>query len=602
VGRNTGDLPLDRDGRSDVVFGELYFHLPAGTPVYGEKPLPNNPVAHRQPPAPRRGAPLPPIAPLQPTHTTNLAFVIGLRYAHGEGADGHRGDATVTTYRIDGSTEGAALIEPDAEYNLYRDATAIANAYPADTRPAPSAVLELLRFGRVINTAHETLTPANVPHWRQIRYPGGTGWVNLNGANVHKFSDADFPHWKQWRLIDDSADRDSRCDSATILAWFDGNQNGHVDATEATAGFASGPVREKLEHAICKFPTEWSAATIDARWGWLKTSSEENPTPLSDEDFTKFKAHASVLCFWDGLAGLPTAPWRFHPLRFIEGFRRSGWLSRRELTQLLPRAGLKDFAGTWKAASDRIDGIGHIHLDRVFRKYGFVNTQRQTAFLAQVYIETGCLALLEEVGHAKQQRRRNGTLYWPQPMMEYYAAFYGRGLMQLTWAGTYADYGAYRAFRDHQGAYADTRITATSTHDWAAPTRDAHQNLVRTQRRWSPRFDPDVIATDRYNACDSGAFFWLQKHFTGTSNIHRVADSGLDTTHVGRISILVNGGSNGYNERLQYAAYIERYRGDGTDTVTTGAVTAIRQGIAHGHWTAGAAITLNVNYTAQRPA
>ncbi|GAA5178674.1 M23 family metallopeptidase [Niveibacterium umoris] len=600
VGRTTGDLPLDRDGRSDVVFGELYFHLPAGTPVFGEQPLPNNSVAHRQPPAPRRGSPLPPATPLQAAHTTTEAVVIGLRYAHGEGTDGHRGDAAVTTYRLDGSTEGAALTEADAEYNLYRDATAIANAYPANGRPAPSAVFELLRFGRVINTAHETLTPNNVPHWRQIRYPGGTGWVNLNAANIHKFSDADFPHWKQWRLIDDSTDKDSRCDSPTVLAWFDGNQNGHIDATEATAGFACASVREKLEHAICKFPTEWSAATLDARWGWLKTSTEENPTPLTEEDFAKFKAHASALCFWDGVAGLPAAPWRFHPRCFVQVFRRCGWLSRRELTQLIPRAGLKDFARNWAEAERRINGVGHVHLNRAFRKYGFANAQRQTAFLAQVYIETGCLTLLDEVGHAKQQKRRNGTLYWPQPMMEYYAAFFGRGLMQLTWAGTYADYGTYRAFRNHQGTYVDERITATSTHDWAAPVRDAHQNLVRNQRRWSPRFDPDVVASDLYNASDSGAFFWVQKHFTGTTNIHRVADAGIDTTHVGRMSILVNGGGNGYNERLQYAAFIDRYRGDGIENAVAGTITATRQRIAHGQWTSGEAITLNINYTAQR--
>jgi hydroxyethylthiazole kinase len=52
IGRKSGDLPTDKDGRSSAVFGELYFHLPTGTQVFAEKPLPNNPVAHRQPPAP----------------------------------------------------------------------------------------------------------------------------------------------------------------------------------------------------------------------------------------------------------------------------------------------------------------------------------------------------------------------------------------------------------------------------------------------------------------------------------------------------------------------------------------------------------------------
>ena len=94
---------------------------------------------------------------------------------------------------------GTVLEEPDGEYNLYTRANAISQAHPATGQPAPSAVYELLRFGRVVNTANETLTPATAPHWRQVRYPGGQGWVNLNATDVHKFSDADFPHWQQWR-------------------------------------------------------------------------------------------------------------------------------------------------------------------------------------------------------------------------------------------------------------------------------------------------------------------------------------------------------------------------------------------------------------------
>lgn len=68
------------------------------------------------------------------------------------------------------------LLEPNAEYNLYTRATAISTAYPENARLAPSAVYELLRFGRIIDTTHETLTPDDVPHWRKIAYPGGTGW------------------------------------------------------------------------------------------------------------------------------------------------------------------------------------------------------------------------------------------------------------------------------------------------------------------------------------------------------------------------------------------------------------------------------------------
>lgn len=602
VGRTSGDLATTADGRLDAVYGQMYFTLPGGTPFYGQKPLDHLPAAHIQPPKPSANAPLPPVQALQPAFTSGAdgALIVALHYAGGEGADGHRGSAYLSTLQPDGTSVGTELEEPDGEYNLYTRANEISKAYPAAGRPAPSAVYELLRFGRVVNTANETLTPSTLPHWRQVRYPGGQGWVNLNATGVHKFSDADFPHWQQWRLIDDSADQDSRCDSPTVRSWLDTNGDGQVVPSEAGASLASATVIPKLARAICKFPTEWDAATIDQRWGWLKTSTVENPEPLTDASFELLRAHIQALAFFPSGTGLPASHWHWQPREFVRAFRGCGWLSRDELTQLIPRAGLRNFAPDWNAAGRRINTAGHLNLNRVFRKYGFMNGQRQTAFLSQVYIETGCLQFLNEVGRAHQQTRTNGTKYWPAAMMEYYGGFFGRGLMQLTWASTYADYGKFRLIPNGTSTYIDDRITATSTHDWAAP-KEVNHVLVRDQRQWAPRFDPDLVSSNLYNASDSGAFFWVQKHFTGTSNIHRVADEGIDTMHIGRMSILVNGGGNGYNERLQYAEFIGRYRGDGTETAQTSTITATRQGMSNGHWTTGAAITLSVNYTPQRP-
>lgn len=49
-----------------------------------------------------------------------------------------------------------------------------------------------------------------------VNYPGGQGVVNLAVATVKKFSDADFPHWTGWQLIDDDKDMHSQCNSAAI--------------------------------------------------------------------------------------------------------------------------------------------------------------------------------------------------------------------------------------------------------------------------------------------------------------------------------------------------------------------------------------------------
>ena len=609
IGRQTGDLAVTADGRADVVFGDLYFHLPAGTPIYAEQPLPNSPTARSQPPKPNAKAPLPAPVTLSATHTTTETLVVSLRYAMGEevplaGSErSGRGDTLLTTLRAARNAQGKPLcgpyealgspvVERDGEYNLYTTATRIADAYPATGCPAPSAVYELLRFGRVINTAHETLTPADVPHWRRIAYPGGQGWVNLNnqtaGQEVRKFSDADFPHWRGWTLIDDHADGDSRCDSSTIRAWLSEEQDWTVNPALALARLDEPKHAKRFKHTICCFPSEWDASTIDQRWAWLKTLSPENPSNLDEASYAAFKGFWQALCF--PAPNLFAAQWCFHPREFIRIFRKCSWLNLSEFSQLLPRVnGVK----TWQEAKSRFLDRGYINFNNIFKKYNITSINRQASFLAQIYIETGFLKFVEEVGKGQP----NSKL----PMTKYYGAFFGRGIMQLTWPENYAFYGKYRKFPNHTGSYGDTRITATSEHDWSAPKKD-HDKVIRNTELWSPRYDPTIISNNSYNCCDSGAFFWVQKKFTGTSNINRISDESIDTEHIGRISVLVNGGGNGYNERLVYACFIYRYRSDSTETTLTETISAVRQKISHGHWiSVGDVFTLNVNYTPQRP-
>jgi len=143
------------------------------------------------------------------------------------------------------------------------------------------------------------------------------------------------------------------------------------------------------------------------------------------------------------------------------------------------------------------------------------------------------------------------------PMAQYYAPFYGRGIMQLTWPGNYGMYGDFRsigALPNHSGNYSDQRITSQSVHWSGDPSGNGS-----TQSRWAPRFDPELIASSAHNACDSGGFFWVSKFVGGGRyNINSVSDAGVDTATVGRVCILVNGGGNGYMERQGYAAYLAR--------------------------------------------
>lgn len=257
VGRSNGEVSMDSDGRTDAIYGAMYVNLPVGTLVYGQQPLSNSASAMTKP-APSPGQRHPAPVSLQPIHTTAASLMIGLRAADGEGAEGSRGSVFVQSYRIDGSTLGSELEEVNGEYDFYTRAKSISDSYTADARPAASAVYELLRFGRVIGP--DALVPADVPCWRKVNHDGdGSGWVNLNAAGTRKFSDADFPHWRAWCLVDDSADGDSRCDSPMIRSWLDTDGDGVLSPSETTTLSSNTELQKKLARAICKFPTEWDA-------------------------------------------------------------------------------------------------------------------------------------------------------------------------------------------------------------------------------------------------------------------------------------------------------------------------------------------------------
>lgn len=528
IGRDSGIVQLTADGRSDAIFGELYFHLAATTPVYAQCP----PRIQSRPPG---GVPL------------GEDLIVGLRYAEGEGAERTRGHAYVTTYRLAGAPLAEALPIPDAEYNIYRHATEISEAYPANARPAPSAVFELLRFGRVIGP--DPLVPMDVPHWRLIHTPAGTGWVNLNAPGVHKFSDADFPHWRGWFLITD-IDGNSQCNDATIMRAVDVNRDGTITADEVHARLDAPAIRSFLKALICKLPTEWEAATIESRWGWLKTPNPSNPNPLQEDQFARLRTHIETLAFWQqanlhvpqyngegqraGERPLPNTHWHFNPREFIRAFRKCGWLSLPELARLIPRRTSYTQHGQLRTASN----VGQIsrtaatarlqpyalHLNLVARKYGISSARHRFAhFFAQTIIETDCWQVVYEYGRGKPNRRI--------PMAEYYAAFYGRGIMQLTWAGNYESYGQFRKLPVHRGSYIDRRVGADSNHYWWDPTvRDADGRILSVAgipRCWAPRFDPNVVETDAFMACDSGGFYWITKSLSRSGaeiNISRTAD------------------------------------------------------------------------------
>ncbi len=475
-------------------------------------------------------------------------------------------------------------------------------------KESPSAGFELLRFGRVINTDHETLVPADAPLWMTVSYPGGTGVVNLAALSIKKFSDADFPHWTGWRLVDDDNDTHSQCNSAIIRKLQE-----------------EGSYETQASRLICRLPFEWEKSTIDARYKWLMTGLPwEQCTPektaiwtvpgtqetkdrvlMSEEDYGRFKAHAEALCFDSGELS-SGGFWHFNPTKFISHLRTCGWLSHEEVSSMIPRKYYEGYPSKpvnvtvpWATSFGRWEKYAK-DFNNICNKYNIISPLRRSAFLGQIYIETGMLRTMTEGG--KGQKNSKGKFV--SPAAEYYQPFYGRGFMQLTWPQNFDDYRGFRTKNklpdeSSQYVYDDSRITNASEHYWADPRKTVVDKRTREKhtiidddllKKWYPRYDPKIVAEDSFCATDSAGFYWVSKHHSHEVNINRVPDNGITSESIGRCSVLVNGGGYGYFERQAYTRYAFYYLNDAVITDTK-EIVEVQKG--------SSTVKITVDYTKQ---
>jgi hypothetical protein len=524
TGRATGTLAVNINGRSDAIYGEVYFQIPAGTRLFTSKPADNITM---------------PTTSVAEITTTDL--FIGIRYASGDGAAAQRGSAWISTYQIDGTMLGTPVEEKDADYDMFDRATDISQLFPPAARPAASSIYEMLRFGRVLNIPTETVVPASCPHWRQIRGNAQVGWINLNAGNIRKFSDADFPDWKGWKLIDDDVNNDGRAQSASLSSIIEdaSGADSQLSREELLQRLNVPLVRSALARCICKFPGEWNRDTIDARWGWLKTDPEFS---LTNEDWATLRDHISALTIPAGLLPTPltVAHWHFHPEIFIAHFRSCHWLSLQEFKQLIPKHAMRRHAGVnlWESVVTNTTAPGsitvsrRISLNRTARKYGINSPFRLASFYGNSIQETQWMGLLSE---------GSGSTLW-------YAPWYGRGFLQLTNPGNFINYWQFRG-RTVPATLKTSLVEAYSTIASVNPAsarsnsglEDTHfPTLTAEMRGWRDEVRGVATAnsTDSdYAPADSAGFYWAKLRMA----IYADADHTLE-----RVTLTTNQGTKYY--------------------------------------------------------
>lgn len=542
VGRETPELDTGKNGRTNIVYGDMHFYLPAGTKFYPTIPTNDGATA---------------------TESTEPLYVT-MRFEKGSCSMVTRRKVVLNNTYV---TVGEALVDVEGEEYEHNLCSHAEKLYP----DSPSAGYELLRFGRVINTEYETLVPANAPLWRTVNYPGGRGVVNLADSKITKFSDGDFPHWTGWILIDDDADDNSQWNSPTLFAL-----NG-----------------QDLSRTICHFPLEWDEATAEDRYSWLKSPTEaislsnqqtgllaggdsgdnkqdasytqtelqefDRPTSsayelagevvtLVDKDWNELMAHIKALCFNTSALGLPSGRvWHFEPRQFITHFRKCLWQDAAVIARAMQINWRPIIQSTMNLAIKYQPAM-----NKVMLKY-IINTPIRLAhFLGQGAVESGYLTSMQEISqrqivsivsvNGREVRNQVGGEFEPlsrlneadlghwygelpgeqdnyffgskynsrgQHIANSYSwvlgncgdidaqKFRGRGFKMLTGRSNYAPYWVYRGW------------LAKSSFDqsWWTDRMYRERRVAQMRKRPAIIDRPQKVTENEYNCIDTGGYF-----------------------------------------------------------------------------------------------
>jgi len=436
----------------------------------------------------------------------------------------------------------------DYEYKLYERSMAL---YP----DCPSDGYELLRFGRILSD-NPTLSSLNSATWVAVPFDanGTLGYVDISKTSIVKLSDADFPFFTGWQKID-SGNAPLNADGlfsyrqlrqlvgdATATAYEVSPDDPKFSLDDQLTYYVQGndSVRNDLTGFVCHTKSEWDPANNDQRYqdlnkpdGYFGQCKDTDP-----EGYDRFIAFVKKLQFMDQVPSLSGGKnfWFFHPFAFIRHFRRCGWLSLKELQQLLPRNVVQK-ATPWKWQTVSIHGADpmlsasnpnaiqrRLSLNNAIRKYGIQSHVRMASFFGNATEETQWF-----------QKYHEGSPYWYKP-------WDGRGMLQLTHASNYIKYWAFRGLpvADEVKVTLDQHTHLADSH---RPIQNGHKGMydpTNSLSDASTHISSEIIerrnaTANPFEAADSAGCYWVWSGAAGCADEYETQQAStlrsLDTDH-----------------------------------------------------------------------